>query len=125
MATEYAYAVSIAQLPTLPDMWWAGVAWRDAGFEVVVVDAGGAAVAERSFGGGQVVALIEALREHERRAGGELGVVVDSTSGLLDGHLTAAGLAVFRADPWRLPARTAFGSAPALALARCGPGDAS
>lgn len=92
-------------------MGWAGVAWRDAEYELAVVD--GASVSGRTFGGGEIGQLVEALH-------GCAGVVVDSTSGVLDGHLTAAGLAVFRADPWLLPDRPSFGSAAALALARRG-----
>jgi peptidoglycan-N-acetylglucosamine deacetylase len=121
MATEYAYAVSTTQAIYTTHMWWAGVAWQNAGFELTVIDGGGAEVAAvRSFAGNALATLINTLRDDERRAPDGLGVVVDSTSGLLDGHLTAAGLRVFRADPWLLPDRTAFGSAPAGALAQAG-----
>jgi hypothetical protein len=55
------------------------------------------------------------------RGGGAFGCVVDSTNGTLDGHLMAAGLAVYRADPWTLPDRPPHGSVPARVLAATAP----
>jgi peptidoglycan/xylan/chitin deacetylase (PgdA/CDA1 family) len=43
---------------------------------------------------------------------------VESTNGMVDGGLMAAGLRVHRADPWVLPTRPVFGSVDAGTLAR-------
>lgn len=100
-------------------MWTAGVAWRGGDFEVVVVDRTGAeTVAPTTFDGGRLGALIELLQDCATRAGGALDCVVESTNGVLDGHLMAAGLRVHRADPWSLPDRPPHGSVPARALVR-------
>ncbi|MEW1615363.1 MULTISPECIES: polysaccharide deacetylase family protein [unclassified Streptomyces] len=95
---------------------YAGIAWTETGYRVEVLDDTGRHVAEpRSWDGGQVGELIAWL--------GGLGdgpapaVVLDSTNGLLDGPMTAAGLEVYRADPWLLPPRPRFGSVPAGQLA--------
>jgi len=115
-------------------MLTAGLAWRGGDFEVAVVDrAGGEAVAPTVFSGAHTGELIDLLRECATRAGGALDCVVESTNGVLDGHLLAAGLRVYRADPWSLPARAAHGSVPAraltaadpAALTRLGPGTGS
>lgn len=99
-------------------MWWAGVGWRDNGFDVVALDdLGTEAVPVRRFGGREVAGLVALLREYAGRADDGLGVVVESTNGVLDGHLLAAGLPVYRPHPRSLPARTAFGSVPARELA--------
>jgi len=102
-------------------MWTAGVGWRGVDFEVVVVDSSGAeTVAPTGFGGARVGALIELLLECAARAGGALDCVVESTNGIIDGHLLAAGLRVFRVDPWSLPQRPPHGSVPARVLAEIG-----
>ncbi|HEV7898182.1 MAG TPA: hypothetical protein VGP31_10100 [Planosporangium sp.] len=54
--------------------------------------------------------LVAYVRHLGQRAGGSLVTVIDSTNGLLDGSLMAAGLAVYRADPPSLPGRPLFGS---------------
>ncbi|MGX6601643.1 polysaccharide deacetylase family protein [Micromonosporaceae bacterium Da 78-11] len=46
--------------------------------------------------------------------------VVDSTNGILDGRMMAAGLDVYRADPHLLPERPDLGSVPAEVLAGLG-----
>ncbi|QKW18519.1 polysaccharide deacetylase family protein [Kitasatospora sp. NA04385] len=103
-------------------MRFSGVAWTDSGFEVAVLDAAGRPRSPATrFAAGQVGAVtahLLALQRESAAAGEELATVIDSTNGMLDGGLTAAGLAVYRADPWTLPARPAFGSVPAAELAR-------
>ncbi|WP_406208237.1 polysaccharide deacetylase family protein [Kitasatospora sp. NBC_01560] len=95
---------------------YAGIAWTGTGYRVEVVDAVGRRVVEPgSWDAGRVAELIVRLRE--LAGGGALAVVVDSTNGLLDGPMTAAGLDVYRADPWQLPPRPRFGSVPAALLA--------
>ena len=102
-------------------MWWAGVAWRGGDLEVAVVDETGAdVVPAREFTGRQVPALVGYLTEVAREAGGDLCTVVESTNGMIDGYLLAAGLAVYRADPPQLPERPPLGSVPGRALACCG-----
>ncbi len=101
-------------------MWWAGVAWRGGGFEVAVVDSAGRAVLPATaFGGRQVGELIELLRGYADRADDGLGTVIESTNGMLDGQLLAAGLQVYRADPAILPARPDLGSASGPEIAGC------
>ncbi|MFD3538127.1 polysaccharide deacetylase family protein [Streptomyces sp. NPDC058662] len=98
-------------------MRYAGIAWTDAGYRVEVVDGAGEQVAEPGEWGaarvGELIAWLRALSaEHA------LSVVLDSTNGLLDGPMTAAGLEVYRADPWLLPPRPGFGSVSARRLAQ-------
>ncbi|RSS80131.1 polysaccharide deacetylase family protein, partial [Streptomyces sp. WAC02707] len=95
---------------------YAGIAWTAEGYRVEVLDGTGRPVAEpRDWGAARVAELIAWL--------GDLGgdeppaVVLDSTNGLLDGPMTAAGLEVHRADPWLLPPRPRFGSVTARQLA--------
>ncbi|MER5864068.1 polysaccharide deacetylase family protein [Kitasatospora sp. NPDC002040] len=95
---------------------YAGIAWTGAGYRVEVLDGAGLAAAEpSSWGGAQVAELIAWLRDLSREQ--PTAVVLDSTNGLLDGPMTAAGLEVYRADPWQLPPRPGFGSVPAGQLA--------
>ncbi|MDH6131220.1 peptidoglycan/xylan/chitin deacetylase (PgdA/CDA1 family) [Kitasatospora sp. MAA4] len=103
---------------------YAGIAWTGAGYRVEVLDgAGRRAVEPSSWGADRVAELIAWLRD---LAGGPTpAVVLESTNGLLDGPMTAAGLEVYRADPWLLPPRPRFGSVPAdrlVELARSAPG---
>jgi peptidoglycan-N-acetylglucosamine deacetylase len=103
-------------------VWVAGIAWRGGQYEVVVVDGQGRGVAGPSvFDGRRVGELVRVLLDHAARGGGALGCVVDSTNGTLDGHLMAAGLTVYRADPWALPERPPHGSVPASVLAATDP----
>ncbi|MBF9072674.1 polysaccharide deacetylase family protein [Streptacidiphilus fuscans] len=95
---------------------YAGIAWTGAGYRVEVVDGAGRRATEgRSWGAAQVAELIAWLRGLD--GGSTPAVVLDSTNGLLDGPMTAAGLEVYRADPWLLPPRPRFGSVPAEHLA--------
>jgi peptidoglycan/xylan/chitin deacetylase (PgdA/CDA1 family) len=88
----------------------AGVAWRDDGYEVVIDEE-----APTGYSGRRLAELRRDLLDI-----GDVRCVVDSTSGALDGYLMAAGLAVYRADPWSLPDRPPHGSASARALAELG-----
>jgi peptidoglycan-N-acetylglucosamine deacetylase len=107
-------------------MWWAGVAWRGGGFEVAVVDSAGREVLPATgFTGRQASDLVELLRGYAERAEGGLGTVIESTNGMLDGHLLAAGLHVYRADPAILPARPDLGSVPGREIAGCAAHDPS
>ncbi|OEJ93260.1 polysaccharide deacetylase family protein [Streptomyces thermolilacinus] len=95
---------------------YAGIAWTGAGYQVEVLDSAGRRAAEpRDWRGAQVAGLIAWLRDLGEEQ--PLAVVIDSTNGLLDGPMTAAGLDVRRADPWLLPPRPRFGSVPAGLLA--------
>lgn len=97
-------------------MRYAGIAWTGTGYQVEVLDGAGRRVAEPSrWGAAQVAELIARLRDLGEEE--PLAVVIDSTNGLLDGPMTAAGLEVYRADPWLLPPRPRFGSVPAGRLA--------
>ncbi|MEO3974853.1 polysaccharide deacetylase family protein [Streptomyces sp. CAU 1734] len=99
-------------------MLYVGIAWTADGYDVEVIDArGNRAAAPAQWGAERVSELTQWLLDTERESRLPCAVVVDSTNGLLDGLLTAAGLAVHRADPWVLPERPAFGSVSALALA--------
>lgn len=103
-----------ASAPTRPGFVYAGIAWDASGYEVVAVDEDDHLVASRRFAAGETDAMIAWLLERRE----ELVAVVDSTNGILDGRMMAAGLAVFRADPPILPERPLFGSVPAIDLAR-------
>jgi peptidoglycan-N-acetylglucosamine deacetylase len=101
-------------------MWWAGVAWRGGGFELAVVDGAGREVLPATaFSGRQARELVELLRGYADRADDGFATVIDSTNGMLDGHLLAAGLRVYRADPAILPARPDLGSASGREIAGC------
>jgi peptidoglycan-N-acetylglucosamine deacetylase len=99
-------------------MWQAGIGWSAEGFECVVVDEGGTPVGRRTrFPAGGLPDLLGFLLDARARSGGHLDVVIDSTNGLLDASLMAAGLDLYRVDPPALPARPAFGSVDAGVLA--------
>jgi peptidoglycan/xylan/chitin deacetylase (PgdA/CDA1 family) len=96
-------------------MLFSGVAWGASAFEVEVIGPDGqAARAPVRFGPSETGGLIAYLRD----LGPELVAVVDSTNGMIDGRMMAAGLTVYRADPPVLPPRPLFGSVPAGDLAR-------
>lgn len=95
-------------------MRWAGIGWQGTDFEVVVLDAAGREVVPpASFGAGRIGELTALLR----RNGVDLAAVVESTNGVLDGHLLAAGLPLYRPDPATLSGRPEFGSVSARDLA--------
>lgn len=103
-------------------MLYSGVAWGPRDFEVEVVGADGrAALPTARFGPGETSAMIAYLRG----IGPELVAVVDSTNGMIDGRMMAAGLTVYRADPGVLPQRPLFGSVQAAELARAAHRDLS
>ena len=96
-------------------MLYAGVSWSAAGYEVEVIDdEGRPAAGARRFDARRTDEMIACLRGFEQ----PLVTVVESTCGILDGRMMAAGLEVYRADPPLLPPRPAFGSVPAAELAR-------
>ncbi|OLE30301.1 MAG: hypothetical protein AUG44_01640 [Actinobacteria bacterium 13_1_20CM_3_71_11] len=97
----------------------AGIAWRDEGYEVVVTNDEELDDSELTAPTGYPGRRLAQLRQDLVDIG-DLRCVVDSTSGALDGYLMAAGLTVYRADPWQLPERPAHGSASARALAELG-----
>ena len=100
---------------------YAGIAWTAAGFEVAVLDAAGRPVRPLArFGPGQAAGLTQYLSGLAPDPGQPVAAVLDSTDGMLDGALVAAGLPVYRADPWQLPGRPLLGSVPAGALAEAG-----
>jgi peptidoglycan-N-acetylglucosamine deacetylase len=99
-----------------PARRYAGIAWTAAGFEVAVLDEAGQLVLPPArFGPGQHGELTRYLTG--LAVTGPVAAVLDSTNGVLDGTLQAAGLPVYRADPWLLPGRPLLGSVPARALA--------
>ncbi|MER6910543.1 polysaccharide deacetylase family protein [Streptomyces sp. NPDC000594] len=99
-------------------MLYAGIAWSAEGYEVEVVDAAGEpAVAPTRWEASRVPELTDWFGALERTSGLPCAIAVETTCGLVDGLLTAAGLRVHRADPWHLPERPGFGSVPARVLA--------
>ena len=102
-------------------MIFAGIGWTDHGFEVVVVDGEGKPQGPPAqIPSGRLGALTDHLVALHRGSGSALACVVESTNGMVDGGLMAAGLRVHRADPWHLPPRPRFGSVDAATLARIG-----
>lgn len=102
-------------------MLWSGTSWSADGFEVAVLHETGAPLGSPTrFASGEVRALVSFLTKVPKPH----ATVVDSTNGLLDGLLMAAGLDVRRADPWALAARPVLGSVQAYDLARAGTLDA-
>jgi peptidoglycan-N-acetylglucosamine deacetylase len=91
----------------------AGIAWTAHGYDVAVLDtASQPARPPAHYPADRVVDLIAYLRTFELDA-----VVVESTNGLVDGRLAAAGLPAWRADPGSLPERPVLGSVDARILA--------
>ena len=98
-------------------MFFAGIAWSTAGFDVDVRDsAGQPAAPSRHFG--TTGSLVDHLVRLPAQGADPLVCVIDSTNGMVDGHLLSRGIRVVRADPWNLPPRTTFGSVGAETLAR-------
>jgi peptidoglycan-N-acetylglucosamine deacetylase len=89
-----------------------GIGWDADGFECAI-----AGDDRTRFAGGDLAGLVAFLEAAHVRAGGELITVIDSTNGLLDSSLMAAGLDVYRVDAATLPDRPAFGSVDAAVLA--------
>lgn len=99
-------------------MRYAGIAWHADGFDVSVLrQPAGLTRPTREVHAESLQALVVLLLSIER-AGDPIVCVVDSTNGLVDGALMAAGLQVYRADPWMLTERRTFGSVSAETLAR-------
>ncbi|MFJ7417663.1 polysaccharide deacetylase family protein [Streptomyces uncialis] len=99
-------------------MLYAGIAWSADGYDVEVIDSDGhRATAPTHWGAERTAELTAWLGAPGPSSEPPRAVVVESTNGLVDGLFTAAGLTVYRADPWVLPDRPDFGSVPALALA--------
>lgn len=95
-------------------MLFSGIAWDAHGYEVEVLDENGAQARPTArFRPHEVHAMIN----HLRRNADELVATVESTNGILDGHLMAGGVEVYRADPEVLPQCPVFGSVPANSLA--------
>ncbi|GAA2905321.1 hypothetical protein Acy02nite_86280 [Actinoplanes cyaneus] len=102
-------------------MRYAGIGWGPDGYQLEIIDDQGQRCAPAaSFGPARIADLVAHVRRDDRVA-----AVVDSTNGILDGQLMAAGVTVYRADPPLLPARPDLGSAPALDIARAAQRDPS
>lgn len=103
-------------------MRYSGISWTAIGFEVSVLDQDGVPVEPAvRFPAGQVAEVTAYLLDRQRAytaVGERLVNVIESTNGMLDGGLMSAGLRMYRADPWILPGRPAFGSVPADQLAQ-------
>ncbi|MFF4370542.1 polysaccharide deacetylase family protein [Streptomyces sp. NPDC001594] len=96
---------------------YAGIAWNSTGYEVAVLDGDGRPVRSPvAFAPRRAEDMIAYLAGF----GPGLVTVVESTNGILDGRLMAAGLTVHRADPQVLPDRPLFGSVGAGDLAEAG-----
>jgi peptidoglycan/xylan/chitin deacetylase (PgdA/CDA1 family) len=99
-------------------MRFAGLAWTPRGFDIAVLAADGIPTAPTAhFPAESIAGITDALRALDR-PDDPLVCVVDSTNGMIDGGLMAAGLRVVRADPWMLPSRPHLGSVDATTLAR-------
>ncbi|MFL6130669.1 MAG: polysaccharide deacetylase family protein [Mycobacteriales bacterium] len=107
-------------------MLYVGVAWHARGYEVCFRgDEGRANAPATGYRAAERDALVAHLRRVADQADGDLVVVVESTNGILDGGMMAAGLRVYRADPWTLPDPPSFGSVGADALAEAARRDLS
>lgn len=99
-------------------MLYGGIAWTDTGYDIYVVDGtAGRKVADEQFGAHDLIRMIDYISALQEVHQQQLSMVVDSSNGMLDGTLMAAGLDVYRADPWLLPAPADFGSPAASVLA--------
>ncbi|MBV7245821.1 polysaccharide deacetylase family protein [Streptomyces sp. MW-W600-10] len=98
-------------------MWIAAISWDSLGYEVVCTRADGRTLPPWRIGAGDAHGLVTRLRDLEAEHGCEVVAVVESTNGMLDGPLLAAGVTVFRADPWHLPQRPGGASVSAELLA--------
>jgi peptidoglycan-N-acetylglucosamine deacetylase len=97
---------------------YAGIAWTEDGFEVAVVDEHRVASAPRHrFPAGGIRALLSYIRTLAQTPETSVICITDSTNGLIDGVLMAAGVDIYRLDPRSLPRRPTFGSVEADVLA--------
>lgn len=98
---------------------YSGIAWSTSGYEVEVLDEQGrTALPAAQFPASDGERMLEWLTALQERLGATpLVNVVDSTNGMIDGAMMAAGLTVYRADPWHLPPPADLGSASAHDLA--------
>ena len=97
-------------------MLYAAVAWNEQGYVVAMASDDAAAVRpDLHYPAERTADMVEQLRR--LGASEPLMVVVESTCGIIDGRLMAAGLRVHRADPWQLPGRPGFGSVSATEIA--------
>ncbi|MET8139670.1 polysaccharide deacetylase family protein [Sphaerisporangium sp. NPDC005288] len=100
-------------------MLYGGITWTATGYEICVIDGDtGEKVDRERFQAADILRMfdyVSGLREVHRRP---VSMIIDSSNGMVDGTMTAAGLDVYRADPWLLPAASALGSADAPALAQ-------
>ncbi|MBV2155380.1 polysaccharide deacetylase family protein [Kitasatospora sp. SUK 42] len=85
---------------------------------MVCTHSDGRSLAPWRMGAGETDVLVRRLGELAAETGCEVAAVLDSTNGLLDGPLLAAGVTVLRADPWLLPQRPENASVSAEQLAR-------
>jgi peptidoglycan-N-acetylglucosamine deacetylase len=76
----------------------AGIAWTPSGYDVEVIYEGGHTAV--SFAGGEIAALVAHMCKLADDAGQPIPIVLESANGVLDGYLLAAGLTVYRADPF-------------------------
>lgn len=97
-------------------MWFVGISWDREGYEIAPTHADGRELPAARFQAHETERMAATLRRLEAD-GNSVAGVVESTNGLLDGPLLAAGLPVLRVDPWLLPRRPVGGSAPARTLA--------
>ncbi|WP_219825978.1 polysaccharide deacetylase family protein [Nonomuraea typhae] len=92
---------------------YTGIAWTGDGYEISVIDRSGTRkMPDQRFGAADLLVLFEYIFALQSPT-----VVVDSSNGMLDGTMLAAGLTVYRADPWTLGAAPEFGSVSAFSLA--------
>jgi peptidoglycan-N-acetylglucosamine deacetylase len=99
-------------------MLFSGIVSTRDGYAVGVVDdAGDPAAAAASFTGGEISGLIAHMRKLAEDTGLPVPIVLESTNGVLDGYLLAAGMDVYRADPRVLGEHLAAGPPTARSLA--------
>jgi peptidoglycan-N-acetylglucosamine deacetylase len=96
----------------------AGITWTPNGYDVEVIDeAFRPAAPAASFTGGEIADLIAHVRRLADDAGEPIPIVLESSNGALDGDLLAAGLNVYRADPFLFGEHPEAGSRTAQSLA--------
>jgi peptidoglycan/xylan/chitin deacetylase (PgdA/CDA1 family) len=93
----------------------AGIGWSTEGYEVDIVGDDGHLRMHSRFASGRIDDIVEHLLGFDDEC---LITVIDSSLGIVDGRMMAAGLDVYRADPWVVPQRALLASPPAADLAR-------